>query len=171
MELYSTGREPCQLLDDIRDAWVVEQALARLPRRCVHGDVEGRQAVAKDTLEVAVLQVRERGEIAVREREPIVIVANVERLSQATRQPLDEAELAPVRTATDGRRLQLEPDRIGVVALDLVDDVLAARQLRLDGQLGFRSEKLPVEKVRDLLAVDAHDLGAGNDPELLGDAT
>jgi hypothetical protein len=69
VELNAAGLEPRELLDDVRDARVVEQLLARLVRRGVHAHVQRRQAVLDDPLEVALLEVRERREVAVGERQ------------------------------------------------------------------------------------------------------
>ena len=83
VELNAALGEPRELLDDVRHARVVEQHLARFPRRGVHRDVERRQPVLEDARDVALLEVRQRREVPVGEREPVVVVANVERLAEA----------------------------------------------------------------------------------------
>ena len=108
VELDAALGELRELLDDVRDSRVVEQNLARFPRRRVHGDVERRQPVLEDARDVAILEVGERREVPVREREAVVVVANVERLPEALGQPLDEAELAAISAAADRGRLELD---------------------------------------------------------------
>lgn len=71
----------------------------RRPQRGVRGmhrDVEGPQAFGDDPFEVRLGETRERREVAVEEREAIVVVLDVQRPSQALRQLVDEAELAVV---------------------------------------------------------------------------
>src|SRR6185369_28210 len=104
----------CQLLDDVRYARVVEKDLARFPGRGVHRHVEGRQAVFEDPLDVALLHVRERGEVAVGERETVIVVTHVQRLAKALREPLDEAELAAIRAAPNRGRLELDAERFAL---------------------------------------------------------
>src|SRR4051794_30717702 len=111
MELNSTLGESRQLINDVRNARVVEQHLSRFPWRRMDRDVERRQAILEDSRDVAVLHVGERREVAVREGQPVVVVANVERLAQAGRQALDEAELAAVGAAPNRRRLELDAKR------------------------------------------------------------
>ena len=171
VELDAAVGEPRELLDDVRHARVVEQNLARFPRRRVHRDVERRQPVLEDARDVALLEVGERREVAVGERQPVVVVANVERLAESLRQPLDEAELAAVGAAADGRRLELDAQRLAFGALDLVDDRLAVGQAGLDDQLVVGGEEFPVEEVGELAAVDRQQLRPGRDPQLLGDAS
>ena len=113
-----------ELLDDVRHARVVEQNLAGLPRRGVHRDVQRRQPVLENPRDVALLDVRQRREVAVGEGQTIVVVAHVERLAQALGQPFDEAELAAIGAAANGRRLELHAHRFAFGALDLVDDRL-----------------------------------------------
>src|SRR6185437_2919139 len=55
VELDSTLAEPGELLDDVRNLGIVENYLARLPVGRVDRDVEGRQAVLQDALDVALL--------------------------------------------------------------------------------------------------------------------
>ena len=170
VELNPALGEPRQLLDDVRHARIVEQHLARFPRRRVHRDVERRQPVLEDARDVALLHVRERREVAVGERQPIVVVANVERLAQALRQPLDEAELAAVRAAANRGRLELDAQRLAFRPLDLVDDRFAVGQRGFDDELVVGGQKFPVEEVGELAPVDRQQLGARHDSQLLRDA-
>jgi hypothetical protein len=80
VELDAAGSEPRELIDDVGDARIVEQDLARFPRRGVHGDVQRRQPILEDPRDVALLHVGECGEVAVGEGEAVIVVAHVERL-------------------------------------------------------------------------------------------
>ena len=171
VELDAARGEPRQLLDDVGDARVVEQDLARLPRRGVDRDVERREAVLEDPRDVALLHVGERREVAVGERQPVVVVAHVERLPETLRESLDEAELALVGAAADRRRLELDAERLSLGTLDLVDDLLSVRQARLDDELVLGGEELPVEEVRERAAVHRQELRPGDDAHLVADAS
>src|SRR6185369_7412595 len=81
VELNAALSQPRELLDDVRNARVVEEDLPRFPWRGVHGDIERRQPIFENPLEIALFQVREGREIPVGEGEPVVVVANVQRLS------------------------------------------------------------------------------------------
>src|SRR5215207_10626444 len=171
MELYPARRETCELVDDVGDARIVEEDLARLPRRGVHGDVERREPVLENPRDVALLHVGERREVAVGEREPVVVVADVERLTQPLRKALDEAELALVRAAANHRRLELDAERLAFGPLDVVHDLLAAGELRLDDELVVRGEKFPVEEIGETAAVHRQELRPGDDADLVADAS
>ena len=75
-------------------------------------DIEGRKPIADDPLDILRLQIGEGGEIAVAKREPVVIVPNVEDLTEPLRIAIDEAEVAPIGTSTNPGWLEGEPDRI-----------------------------------------------------------
>ena len=169
VHLDAARGEPRELLQDVRHARIVEEHLTRFPRRRVHRDVEGRQAILEDPRDVAVLEVRERREIPVGEGEAVVVIAYVERSPQARRQPFDEAELAAVGAAPDRRRLELHPERFPVGSLDVEGDRLAIGESALDRQLVVRRQELPIEEVGELAPVHRVELGAGHDPHGTGD--
>ena len=83
MELNSAGGEAHQLGLDVGYALVVEQDLARLVIRGVNRDIERREPVFQNPLDVPLFHVRQRRKISIRKRQTIVVVANVERLSQS----------------------------------------------------------------------------------------
>jgi hypothetical protein len=86
VELDPARGEARQLVEDVRDARIVEQNLPCFPRRGVDRDVQGRKAVLEDPRDVALLHVGERREVAVGEGEAVVVVADVQRLPQPLRQ-------------------------------------------------------------------------------------
>src|SRR5206468_2778878 len=114
--------------------------------------------------------VREGGEVSVGERQPVVVVANVEILAQSLGQALDEAELAAVRASTNGRRLQLDAKGFAIGPFDLKDDILARRKSGFDQELVIGRQELPIQEIRDLAAVDGQELGPRLNPQLFGDA-
>src|SRR4029079_2423201 len=67
--------EPGELVNNVRNAWIVEQHLSRFPVCGVHGDVERREAILENSGDVLFLRVRQRREIPVGERETVVVVA------------------------------------------------------------------------------------------------
>src|ERR1700680_1754332 len=125
MKLDSALCQARKLGLDVRHALVVEQNLPRLVVRRVHGDVKRRKPILEDALYVTFLHVGKRREVSVGEREPVVVVPNVEGLPQPGRQPLNEAELAFVGAAPDRWRMERDAERLTVQAFQLVNDLLA----------------------------------------------
>ena len=122
--------QPRELIHDIRDARVVEKNLPRFPRCGVHRNVQRRQAVLEDARDVLLFYVRQRREIAVSERQSVVVVADVETFPKTFRQSFDEAELTPIGAAADGGRRQFHAHRFPALTLDVVLDLRAIGQPR-----------------------------------------
>ena len=135
----------------------------------MHRDVERRQPVLDDALDVPGLEIREGCEVAVAEREPVVVVPDVEDVAQAVGQTVHEAEVAAVGAAADAGRLQRHAERLAQRALDLELDLLAAGLAHVQEELLLRRQELPVEEVLQLAPVDREQLGAHGEPQLLGD--
>ncbi len=171
MELDPARGELLELLENVRHAWIVEQFLARLPRRRVHRDVERREAILEDARDVALLHVRERREVSIRERETVVVVADVQRTAQSLRQALDETELAAVRATADRGRLEFEPHRLVFGTFDVVDHALAVGERGLDLERVLGGEKLPIEEIFERAPVHREQLGTGENPQFFSDAS
>src|SRR5688572_12493591 len=131
MELDPALDEAFQLREYVRNARIVQENLAGVPRSRVNRDVQRRESVLEDALEIPLLEVRERGEVAVREREPVIVVADVEGLPEPFRQALDKAELAAIGAAANRGRLEVDPHRFALGALDVVHDLLPIREARV----------------------------------------
>ena len=169
VELDAVLRERAELLDHVGGERIPQQPAADHRIGGVHRDVERRQPVRDDPLDVVRLEIGERREIAVAEREPVVVVADVQRLAKAGRIPLDEAEVAAVGAAADAGRLEREPHRLVQRPLDVELDLLAVGLADVEQKLLVGGEELPVQEILQLAAVDAHQLGAGSKTELCGD--
>ena len=111
------------------------------------------------------LQIREGGEIAVAKGEPVVIVANVERRSQAGRIPVHEAEVAAIGAAADAWRLEPHAKRQILGTLDVELDFLARGHAGVQQKAVVGGQELPVQEVFELPAVDGQEIGAGDEPE------
>ncbi len=131
----------------------------------MHGDVQGRQPVLDDPLEVPRLQIRQSREVSVAERESIVVVPDVEDLPHALRVAVHEAEIAVVGTAPDAGRLECHAQREPLGALYVVLDLLPRWQLRPQHEAVVCGEELPVEKVLEVAIVDRNELGPGDETE------
>ena len=114
-------------------------------------------------------EVGERGEVAVAERQAVVVVPDVEHVAQPFGEAVHEAEVAAVGAAPDPGRLEREPERLARRALDIELDLLTVRLADVEQDLLLGGEELPVEKVVELPAVHREQLGAGPEPQLLGD--
>ena len=94
----------------------------------VDADVERRQPLGDHPLEVGLGEAGERGEVPVEERQPVVVVLQVEAPPQPRRQLVDEAELAVVVAGAhlveqrgvhlDAERLARRPWRTSTVQLE-----------------------------------------------------
>src|SRR5579863_10721598 len=124
--------------------------------------------VFEDALDVAFSDVRERREVAVRERQPIVIVAQIQRLAETWWEAFDKEELATVRALANRWRFQLDAERLAIRPLDLVDHGLPILP-RLDLERVVRAQEFPVEKIPELTPVDRHQVGPRRQPDFLGD--
>jgi hypothetical protein len=169
VEFDSTCSEALELLYDVGNARIVQEHLAHFPRRRVNRDIKGRQSVLEDPLEIALLQVRERGEVSVGEGKPVVVVTHIQVATQTLRKALDEAELALVGAPPHARRLELYAERFTQIALELDLQDLAIRAAGRDEQVFLRCQKLPIQEVVQLSPVDREKLGTGEDAYLLTD--
>ncbi len=93
MPASSSSAEPPQAR---RAAAVAQQPGAQLGVGGVDADVQRAQPLGDHTLEVGLGEAGERGEVAVEEREPVVVVLQREALPHPLRQLVDEAERAVV---------------------------------------------------------------------------
>jgi len=131
----------------------------------VHGHVQGREPVLHDARQVPRLEVREGRKIAVAEREPVVVVADVQSLAQSQRVAVHEAEIAVVGAAPDARRLERHPHRQSLGTLNVVLHFLPRGELRPKHELVVGGEELPIEKILEVTSVDREELHAGDETE------
>ena len=111
MKCDATFAEPAELRNHVRRFGVSEQPAAHDGIRRMHGDVERRQPVLHDALEIPLLEVGQRGEVAVPERQPIIVVTDIQHLPHALRVAVHEAEVAMIRAAADAGRLEHDAHR------------------------------------------------------------
>ena len=131
--------------------------------------VERRQPVFDDPLDVVRLEVGERGEVAVAEGEPVVVVPNVEHVAKAVGQAVHEAEVTAVGAAPDPGRLEADADRLAQGSLDVELDLLAVGLAHVQEELLLGGEELPVEEVFQLPSIDREELRAFLETQLGGD--
>ena len=87
----------------------------------VDGDEEGAEALGEDALGIELGESGEGGEVAVQEREPVVVVLEVETAPHALGQLVDEAEGAVVVAGADAvedGRGDLDPERLAGLLVD-----------------------------------------------------
>ena len=126
-----------QALHDRQDlaahARLAEKAVAELRIRGVDGHVERREALLFDSPELSVVEVGQGDVVAVEEREPEVVVLDIEAPAHPAGQLVDEAEYALVAAGVDLARvgrLELEA-QVGPRPLQ---DRAPAPSSALDGQ-------------------------------------
>src|SRR5262249_23112871 len=103
------------------------------------------------------------------EREPVVIVADIEHLPEPLGQAIDETEIAAVGAAANPGRLDGDAEGLGKRSFNVKMDFLAARLANGEAELLLGGEELPVEEVFELAAVDGEELGARQESDLVGD--
>ncbi len=112
--------------------------------------VERRQPFGDDALEVGLGEPRERREVAVQERQPVVVVLQVQALAQPWGQLVDEAELAVVVARAhlvEQRRVHLDAEGLALPLGDL-DGEVEATPAHLDLDVGVVGEQPPVRSRR-----------------------
>src|SRR6266508_2451535 len=91
---------------------LAQQPVAQLRVGGVDRDIERGQSLRLDSVELRLVQIRQRDVVAVQAGEPEVVVLDIQALAHPSRQLVDEAEHALVGAGRDlgrPRRLELEP--------------------------------------------------------------
>ncbi len=169
VELDAVLRKLTELRDDLWRGWIAEQIAAYDGIGCVDRNVEWRQPVLDDPLDVVRLEIGQGREVAVAERQPVIIIADVQHVPKTGRQPVHEAEVAAVGAAADPGGLDGDAHRLIERPLDLELDLLAIGLAHVEDELFFSGEELPVEKVLQLPAIHGEELGAGCQAQLRSD--
>ena len=153
-------REALEARQDLgRHARAAEQLPAQRGIGRVHRHVERRQPLLDDTRELRFLQIGERDVVAVQERQPEVVVLDVEALAHPLRQLVDEAEHALVGAGGDLRcagRLELDA-QIGVGSARQAQRVAGAVALDAQGEPRVAAVERKVDGVAQRVAVDGED--------------
>ena len=139
----------------------------------VDADVQRRQALGDDPLEVGLGEAGERREVPVQEAQPVVVVLQVQAAAQALGQLVDEAELAVVVARADP--VEQGAGHLGAERLaGPLDDVeleveAAAGDLQADDRLV--GPQPPLDDVARHPAVDARHGVTGPEPGDVGRRT
>ena len=134
----------------------------------VDRDVHRAEALLDDARDVPLAQVRHRDVVAVEERHPEVAVAEVERVAQARRVLVHEAEHAVVAAGLDAELVEVGAEGlVGLLADGLLLHAAAAAHAQRQPLLGRLEAE--VQLVLDGLAVDGEHLVAGRPAEAGGD--
>ena len=159
--------EEAELLENVRRARVPEQEATHHRIGAVHRYVQRREPVLDDSLDVPRLQVGEGREVAVLERETVVIVADVQGLAQSLGEAVHEAEIAAVGTAADARPLKGNAHWYFEGALQVEFDLLSVRLADVEQEFLLGGEEFPVEKVVEGAPIDGDELGPREETELI----
>jgi hypothetical protein len=112
VELDPVLRESTELRNDLRSTRISEEIAADYRIGSVNRHVQGREPVLDDALDVVLLQVGEGSKVAVTERKPVVVIADVKHIAQSAGQPVNEAEITAIGAAPDSRRFERDPERL-----------------------------------------------------------
>ena len=138
---------------------VAQQVGAHVGVGGVDADVQRRQPLGDDPLEVGLGEAGQRREVAVEERQPVVVVLQVEALAHARRQLVDEAELAVVVAGADlveQRRVHLDAERLAV-GLGHLDQQLEPAPVELERRVGLVDQQPVLDDVARRPPGDRHD--------------
>ena len=125
--------------------------------------VQRAEALGDDPLEVGLGEARERREVAVEERQSVVVVLDVQARAQALRQLVDEAELAVVVARAhlvEQRASRLRRRADSPAAFVDRDGALEAAAAQLELEVGLVGQQPVLDDVTGGFAVDGHDLVA-----------
>src|SRR5439155_770002 len=158
-------REALEPREDLGgDARAPEQRVTQRRVGRVDGDVERREPLLDDALERRLVEIGERDVVAVEERQPEVVVLDVEAPPHPLRELVDEAEHALVRAGRDlarPGRLELDAE-IGAAALERKRQRGALALDRERERLLARVEA-EVDRVAEPWAVDREDAVAAGE--------
>ena len=170
--------EAVELICDFRRALAAQHFRAELGIHALHGNVERRQMELLDAAEISLGHVCQRHEVAIEERQAIIVVLDGEARTGIGRTHVDEAEIAVVRAAADtveDSRRELSAEFLVIILVERDHLLLAVRVLdeHVDFLVGEREAQ--VDDVAQRHAVDFEDLVASDEAELvrqraLGDA-
>ena len=122
----------------------------------------GPEALGEDALGVELGEAGQGGEVAVQERQPVVVVLEVEAPAHALGQLVDEAERAVVVTGPDAvedGRGDLHPERLPRLLVDPHDPgQRRAGAAHEDAEVARVAESLEIDDVARLLPVNAEEL-------------
>ena len=148
--------QPLQPRQDLRRvAGAAEQGMAQRGVGGVHRDVEGREPLLEDASEGVLGEIAQGDVVAVKERQPKVVVLHVEATPHPLRELMDEAEDALVGAGGDlagPRRVQFQTEVSG--AAHQGEAPAPARALHLHLQHLVARVKLEIDGVAQRLTVD-----------------
>jgi hypothetical protein len=147
------------------EPFVAENAAAQGIIGGVHRHVQGRQPLFDNPLVIGVIHRRQRDEIPVRKREPVIVVLVIERATHTLGLLVDKTEDAVVLADLDLPLLELQAQvAAGLVVDQEPVDLVVARNLQLQPVIGGMEPV--VDNILDRLAVDrAQDISFADIPE------
>ncbi len=152
--------------ENVRCFGIAEELAAQLRIGSVHGDVDRREALLDDTVEVFPRRIRKGDVVAVEKRQAEVLILEPERTSYAAWILVDEAEDTPVVAPFESGSFQVDTKRVVEVLLDFVNDGLAVTfDFEFDVLVG--DEKAPFERIAHDVLVDRDDRIADLKPDLV----
>ena len=138
--------EPAQAGRPLR---VAQHVRPQLGVRRVDGDEQRPEPLGQDPLGVELGEAGQRGEVAVEEGQPVVVVLEVEAAPHALGQLVDEAERAVVVAGAD----PVEDGRGDLHAERLADDLVDPHH-PWQGRAGAANEDAEVARVAEALEID-----------------
>ena len=149
---------------------VLEHLAAEFGIGGVDAHVQRGEALGDHPLEVGLGEAGERGEVAVEERQPVVVVLQVEAAAHPLGELVDETELAVVVAGADPIEYctrHLDPERLAFAFVDRQREVeSASAQVEVDHRVVARH--LPLDDVAGDDPADPDDLVAGSDARVGG---
>ncbi len=123
----------------------------------MHGNINRADAHFNDTVDLTLINVRQRDVVAEQKRKAIIIILKIERFAHAGRQLVNEAEHAlvaagalPVHKICFKRKAQCAVLRL----YEFLFAPLALRRFVYHMQMGVRLVKTEIENIRNVMPID-----------------
>src|SRR5512133_2882524 len=153
-------REVGQLRKYGRRCWIPQQVSPHHRIGRVDRYIQGGEPIFDNALDVVRLEVRESSEVPIAEGETVIIVADIQHLTQSGRQPIHKAEVAAIGAAPNAGWLEAQAKGLSQWSLDLELYLLTIRLPHVEQELFLCGQELPVQKVVQRACVDGEKLGS-----------
>ena len=149
VHLHSVVEQGAQPAQAHRSAPVAQHVGAQVRIGAVDRHVQRGEALGHHPFEVGLGEPGERGEVPVQERQPVVVVLEVQTPAHPRRKLVDETELAVVVTGAhlvEHRRVDLDPERLPE-GLGHLEAELEAASTHLEIHIGFIGQPAVLDDV------------------------
>ena len=150
-----------ELLRDLLRTFAAQHLRPQFRVHALHRNVERREMVLRNTLEVGGPHIRHRDKVAIEETQAVVIVLDGQAAAHIGRNHIDETEAAMVRTvanAIEDGTLELDVEFLVHLLVEGDDLLLAIRMFHEQFNLLVGHGKAQIDDIAQVLPVDRENL-------------